>query len=387
MSAEAPEHGGITDSQPPTVAVREDTGATTVALTGDWTLRALCPHLDELRARLRELANDGALIWDLHGVHRLDNTGALILWQAWGRAFPAALRLRDAHHPVFANWEARPAPTRAAPRGSASARALATLARPARAAHEHARDGLALLLRFLRDLGDLLAHPRRIPWREISATIHLTGVRALPITGILGLLFGIVLAYQAALHLQAFGADMFVAEMVGFTMVREMGPSMTAIILAGRSGSAITAQIGVMRLTQELDAMKVMGLSSSQRILLPRIVGLTIVMPLLSIWVMLLSLGGGALTAHLAIGLDYSHFFGMLPTQLPLANLWIGLGKAALFGAAIALAACHFGLRIQPNTRSLAAETTRSVVAGIALVIIINASATVVLQNIGFKGA
>ncbi len=375
-----------TDLQPPAIETRETDAGVAVHLSGDWTLRALCPHLDELRARLTALARDDAHAWDLSAIHRLDNTGALILWKAWGRTFPSSVALRDSHRPVFANWETRQPPHFDEPRRPPSERALATLARPARAAHHHARDWLALLARFLRDVADLLAHPRRIPWREISAIIHLTGVRALPITGILGLLFGVVLAYQAAIHLQAFGADTFVSEMVGFTMVREMGPSMTAIILAGRSGSAITAQIGVMRLTQELDAMKVMGISSSQRILLPRIIGLTIVLPLLSIWVMLLSLSGGALTAHLAIGLDYTHFFSTLPTALPLVNLWIGLAKAALFGAAIAITACHFGLRIEPNTRSLAAETTRSVVAGIALVIIINASATVVLQNIGFKG-
>lgn len=378
---------GGSDIRPPTLEIRDADTPVTVVLDGDWTLRGLFRSLDRIRTRLARLARDPAIRWDLRPVRRLDSTGALILWQVWGRTFPQDLLLRDSQRPVFANWEARSPPQFERPRPPLAQRLVEGLARPARAAHAHVGDWLALLGRFLHDMVHLAVRPRRVPWREISATIHLTGVRALPITGLLGLLFGVVLAYQAALHLRAYGADTFVVDMVGFTMIREMGPSLTAIIMAGRSGSAITAQIGVMRLTQELDAMTVMGIQSSQRILLPRILGLIVATPLLALWVMALSVTGGAIVSHLTLGIDFTYFLGMLPAALPLVNLWIGLAKAALFGAAIGVTACHFGLRIQPNTRSLAAETTRSVVAGISLVIIVNASLTLALQNIGFKGA
>ncbi len=374
------------DVQPPTLTIDDHATPATVTLNGDWTLRGLCAVGTDARQRLLALHGRADDSWDLTGIRRLDHTGALMLWRAWQRRFPERLGLLPEHRSVFDNWSRRAAPGTPPAGPSLSERATRTLAQPARALLDHSTGWLALLGRFGADCGALLAHPGRIPWREISATIHVAGTRAMAITGVLGLLFGIVLAYQAAMHLRGYGAGIFVADMLGFTMVREMGPSLTAIVLAGRSGSAITAQIGVMRLTQELDAMKVMGISISQRLILPKIIGLVIVVPLLSLWVTVLALAGGALTSQLTLGLGLQHFIETLPRTLPWVNLWIGMGKAALFGAVIAITACHFGLRIQPNTRSLAFETTRSVVVGIALVIILNASSTILLQDIGYKG-
>lgn len=375
------------DVEPPTLTIDDTATPATVALGGDWTLRGLCAAPADVRTRLAQLADHVDDAWDLTAVQRLDHTGALILWRAWQRRFPERLDLLDAHRPVFDNWSRRTAPGAPPAAPPLAQRATRLLARPARALLDHMTGWLALFGRFVANCSVLLTHPRHIPWREISATIHVSGTRALAITGVLGLLFGIVLAYQAAMHLRGYGAGAFVADMLGFTMVREMGPSLTAIVLAGRSGSAITAQIGVMRLTQELDAMKVMGISVSQRLILPKIIGLIIVVPLLSLWVTVLALAGGAFTSQLTLGLGFQHFIDTLPRTLPWVNLWIGMGKAALFGAVIAITACHFGLRIQPNTRSLAFETTRSVVVGIALVIILNASSTIVLQDIGYKGS
>lgn len=386
MSNEAGVAGG-SDALPPALTIDDDASPATVILTGDWTLRGLCIATADVRRRLPTLHHRADYHWDLSGIRRLDHTGALILWRAWQRRFPEHLELRDGHRPVFDNWSRRAAPESLPAAPPLALRATRMLAQPSRALLDHMTGWLALLGRFLADCGVLLTHPRRTPWREISATIHVAGTRAMAITGVLGLLFGIVLAYQAAMHLRGYGAGGFVADMLGFTMVREMGPSLTAIVLAGRSGSAITAQIGVMRLTQELDAMKVMGISIRQRLILPKIIGLIIVIPLLSLWVTVLALAGGAFTSQLTLGLGFQHFIDTLPRTLPWVNLWIGMGKAALFGAVIAITACHFGLRIQPNTRSLAFETTRSVVVGIALVIILNASSTVLLQDIGYKGS
>ena len=131
--------------------------------------------------------------------------------------------------------------------------------------------------------------------------------------------------------------------------------------------------------------MKVMGIPASQRLILPRVIGMAISMPLITMWLIAAAMAGSIVVTDLTIGLGYSHYAASLPITMPVVNLVIGITKGAAFGAAIGLAACHFGLRIEPNTRSLAHETTRSVVAGIALIIIINALFTIVLQDVGFK--
>ena len=373
------------DIETPTVEIQEEEAGSTVTLQGDWTLRGLRRVLKTLRPRLIAQGRRDDVTWNLGGVRRLDSTGALILWQAWQRAFPASVRIREDHRPLFDAWHERAAPTGRRPRRPIAERIVGLLASPARALHEHGRDVLVLIGQLLADIATLIRRPRQIPWREISATIHVTGTRAVAITGVLGFLFGAVLAYQAAVRLQGYGADAVVADLLGYSIVRELGPVLAAIILAGRSGSAITAQIGVMRLTQEIDAMKVMGIPVSQRLILPRVIGMAISMPLITMWLIAAAMAGSIVVTDLTIGLGYSHYAASLPITMPVVNLVIGITKGAAFGAAIGLAACHFGLRIEPNTRSLAHETTRSVVAGIALIIIINALFTIVLQDVGFK--
>lgn len=373
------------DIEPPTVDIRQQPGATTVVLGGDWTLRGLCRSLAHVRRRLREAGQLTAPGWDLGPVRRLDSTGALILWQAWGRSFPDDVRIREGQQPLFRAWREHPSPRRVPIRRPFPQRALGTLARPARSIADHVSGFLSLFGRVLLDLTTLVRRPRHIPWREISATIHLAGTRAMGIAGVLGFLFGVVLAYQAAIHLRGYGAEGYVADMLGFSIVRELGPVLTAVLLAGRSGSSMTAQIGVMRLTQEIDAMKVMGISVSQRLILPKVIGMIVVAPLLTLWLLFLAMTGAIMTTDVTLGLGFRHYLDTLPVTMPVVNLAIGLGKAAVFGGAIALAACHYGLRIHPNTRSLAAETTHAVVAGITLIIVINAVFTVVLQDVGFK--
>ncbi len=156
-----------------------------------------------------------------------------------------------------------------------------------------------------------------------------------------------------------------------------------ALLVAGRSGSAMTAQLGVMRVTEELDALAAMGISLSLRLLLPKVLALTLAMPLLVLWTSAVALLGGMVSAKIQLGMSYAFFFESLPQVVPVANLYIGLGKGAIFGLLIALVACHFGLRIRPNTESLAANTTASVVTAITLVILVNAVIAVAIRNIG----
>ncbi|MDH5552733.1 MAG: ABC transporter permease, partial [Nitrosomonas sp.] len=177
--------------------------------------------------------------------------------------------------------------------------------------------------------------------------------------------------------------DIFIVNILGVSIIRELGPMLAAILVAGRSGSSMTAQLGVMRVTQELDALKVMGISHSQRLVLPKVIGLGIAMPLLVLWTSAVALMGGMLAAEIQLGLSYQYFLSALPDAVPIANLWLGLGKGIVCGMTIALIACHFGLRIKPNTESLGEGTTRSVVTAITVVIIIDAIFAIVFSDIG----
>jgi phospholipid/cholesterol/gamma-HCH transport system permease protein len=248
---------------------------------------------------------------------------------------------------------------------------------------EHGLGLLRMLGTFMGDCGRLLMRPSRGPWREISAQVYRVGAQALGITALVGFLIGIVLSYLSAQQLAVFGVGQFIVKLLGVATVRELGPILAAILVAGRSGSSITAQIGVMRVTQELDAMEVMGISHGQRLILPRVIALAIAMPLLVLWTDAIALIGGMIAAKLQLGLTMQWFFGQLPDAIGIKNYWISVIKGITFGIWIALVACHFGLRIKPNTESLGRGTTASVVTAITGVILIDALYAILFNEMG----
>ena len=213
--------------------------------------------------------------------------------------------------------------------------------------------------------------------------IYILGVKSRPIYFALAQCFGHYcigrISYWDRIKLSVFQTIAIIRcrylhyQYIGISIIRELGPMLAAILVAGRSGSSMTAQLGVMRVTQELDALTVMGISHSQRLILPKLLGLGIAMPLLVMWTSAIALLGGMVAAELQLGLNYQYFLTALPDAVPIANLWLGLGKGMVCGMVIALIACHFGLRIQPNTESLGEGTTSSVVTSITVVIIIDA--------------
>ena len=209
------------------------------------------------------------------------------------------------------------------------------------------------------------------------------GGAALPITALVGFLIGVVLAYLTSQQLRQFGADAFIVDILGVSLIRELGPMLAAILIAGRSGSAITAQIGVMRVTEELDAMRVMGISQSYRLVMPRAMALAIAMPLISVWTTLAALAGGMLSADLAMGITPAFFFDALPKAVSISNLYLALSKSVVFGVLIALVGCHFGLRVKPDTQSLGEGTTASVVTAITAVILVDALFAVLFSDVG----
>src|SRR5690606_10548668 len=151
-------------------------------------------------------------------------------------------------------------------------------------------------------------------------------------------------AYLSALQLRNFGVGQYIVDMLGYAVIRELGPLIGAIIVAGRTGSAMTAQIGVMRLAQELDAMTALGISISRRLIWPRVAALIVIMPLVVLWTVLAGLAGGVAASYVTLDFGLAYFLAEMPERVPIANLWIGLGKGLVFGAAIGLTAAYFGL-------------------------------------------
>ena len=356
-------------------------GAEGIRLAGDWTLRGLDECLPTLRRALATVPPDAR--WSLHAVRRMDSFGALLLWQAWGGRWPAALEADDAQRAIIGRIEnaaARALPE--LPRASALD-AVALLGKGLFAFAGHLSGFVALLGRLVLDLGHLLHHPRDWPLLEISANLHKVGVKAMPVSALVGFLIGVVLSYLSALQLRTFGADAFIVNILGMGIIRELGPVLVSVLVAGRSGSAMTAQLGVMRVTEEIDALAAMGVSRSLRLVLPKVVALSLAMPLLVLWTSAIALFGGWVSAWVELGIGLQFFLRALPDAVPVANLYIGLAKGAVFGFLIALVACHFGLRVKPDTESLSANTTASVVTAITVVILIDAVFAIATRSIG----
>ncbi|ALM85270.1 ABC transporter permease [Bordetella sp. N] len=351
-------------------------------VAGDWSVQALA-HPGEVQARRKALANaTPAMRWDLTGIERLDTVGANLLWHAWGDVMPKRLRISPGLQEVFQALSSHPGDHNTEPPAQDRWGPVSAIGDAIFTAARHGKSMTVMLGQLVLDLGHLAVRPSRIPWREISAQIYRMGAQALGITALVGFLIGVVLSYLSSQQLQMFGADRFIVRLLGVSIVRELGPVLAAILVAGRSGSAITAQIGVMRVTQELDAMRVMGISQSQRLILPRVVALAIAMPLLVVWTDALALLGGMLAARAQLGVSAAWFLQSLPDAVSLANYVIGLAKGVTFGIVIAMVACHFGLIIEPNTESLGRRTTTSVVTSITGVILADALFAVLLSRV-----
>ncbi len=371
----------IQDTPPTVEVVEQSDGQSCVKLTGSWNLRSLVTAT-ELNRKISSYAANKNIQWDLSSIEVLDSASSLILWKAWGKELPVALQLKPEHQRLFDRWQAQKIPE-PEPVGSSSSLIIKYGYQLFANFWGQLLQLVTLLGQLFLDIGYLLLHPGDIPWSEISITIYESGVRALGITALVGFLIGIVLSYLSALQLKIFGAEIYIIDILGLSVIRELGPLLAAILVAGRSGSAMTAQIGIMRVTEELDALSAMGISHSLRLTLPKVMALTIVLPLIGVWTSALALIGGMVSAQNTLDISYQQFFLKLPDVVPLTNVFIGLGKSAVFGLMIALIACHFGFRIKPNTESLGNETTNSVVAAITVVIMVDAVFAILFMNVG----
>ncbi len=373
MTDHAPRIVRADTPQGPCAQLRGRWGAAELGAEAHWRL---------VSGQLQDSPAAPTLGWDLCELQWLDHVGAQLLWNHWQHQWPAQLACTDSQRDMlervaqFTTVPPPPAPWRLAEQvdhlGVLVLRGV-----------DHGRHMLEMVGQLVLDIGRLLRAPTRGPWRDVSGHLYRMGATALPITALVGFLIGVVLAYLMSLQLRQFGAESFIVNILGISLIRELGPMLAAILVAGRSGSSITAQIGVMRVTEELDAMRVMGIPHGFRLVMPRTIALALAMPLISLWTTLAALAGGMLAADVAMDISPAYFVQALPAAVKVGNLGLAMAKSVVFGALIALIGCHWGLRVKPNTQSLGEGTTASVVTSITMVIIVDALFAVAFKNIG----
>lgn len=226
----------------------------------------------------------------------------------------------------------------------------------------------------------LLPGLHRIRWRQVVIEVRRAGTTALPIVGLLAFLIGIVISYQGGTPLQRYGANIFIVELVSMTVLREMAPLITAIIVAGRTGSSYTAEIGTMQVTEEVDALRTMGITPFEMLVLPKLIALLVALPLLTVFADILGVLGGMLVADSLFGIGIPTFLDRMPRQLPASTFWVGLIKAPVFAAIITLVGCFHGFRVRGSAERVGRATTASVVLSIFLVIVADAAFSVVFN-------
>ena len=349
-----------------------------LALSGSWTARGigtLQHQLESVRIASRKEA-----VADGERIEALDTAGAWVLQKLLLRlrAEGVAVSLRGLR-PEFAELldvvgqQAADQADRAAPPAGVSWSYLDALGRSSAAAFEQSVALLGFVGETAVALAACIARPVQFRWRPILYNIRSAGFDALPIVGLLSFLLGIVVAYQGADQLRQYGANIFVADLIGLSMLREFAPLITAIIIAGRSGSAYAAQIGTMSVTEEIDAMRTLGIAPIDLLVLPKIFALLIALPLLTVFADLLGVFGGMIMARAQLGVGFGEFLDRFVQAVSMTAYLTGICKAPVFAAIIAVVGCFQGFRTKGGADGVGRQTTRSVVQSIFLVIVADA--------------
>lgn len=357
---------------------------------GDW-LVATAAEIDRALRRLEGVRAGERLRLDLGGIERLDTVGA---WLVQRTARTLASRgvansvenVPPAFAPLFAQVAKgeQPAPLARARRDLPAVIEAGLLYVGERTieAGAAARDLMGffglIIVTWLR----VLRRPGRMRWVALIAQMERTGVGALPIVGLLSFLIGVVLTFQGADQLRRFGAEIFAVNLLGIGILRELGVLLTAVIVAGRSGSAFTAELGAMQVNEEIDALRTLGLDPVEVLVLPRLFGLILVMPLLTLYSDLMALVGGALMSWLELGITLPIFVRQLHGAIGEWTFWVGVLKAPFFAGTIALVGCHAGFRVSRSAESVGRLTTLSVVRSIFLVIVIDAAFSILFARL-----
>jgi phospholipid/cholesterol/gamma-HCH transport system permease protein len=369
------------------IEIGQADGTWTLRVRGRWDISAVAAHDRVLRAV--DPAPARAAVIDLSAVNALDSAGAWalhrtrVLLRAKGIE-AETVGATEAQAALMARVAGYEAAEIARPRrANAFLATLARLGADTLTAFAEARHIVGFFGLVVVTLGRSIRRPRRIRFTSLVSHMESSGLNALPIVGLLSFLIGVVLAYQGVDQLRRFGAEIFAVNLLGISIVREIAVLMTAILIAGRSGSAYTAQIGTMKVNQEVDAMHTLGLDPIEVLVLPRLFALIITLPLLAFYADMVALLGGAITLMALMELSPVQFLKQLNAAIPMWSFWIGLIKAPFFAFAIALIGCYEGLKVSGSAESVGRLTTQSVVESIFLVLVLDAAFSIMFSYLG----
>ncbi len=365
-------------------AISYDAKARQMICRGDWDLS----HLASLESSLTKIVvpKSGELTVDGRDITKMDSAGAWLIceWQEALKQKEVTVHLTQFPEQfqtligiVQKELKKEITPPEVKPLGSVASLGRSTVMQ------------LKELQAYLAFIGFLSMESLRIirhahQWRfpSLVAVIYRTGYQALPIIGLLSFLIGVVLAYQMGIQLKNYGANAFIVDLVGLSVLREFGPLITAIMVAGRTGSAFTAQLGMMKLNQEIDALDTLGVTPAELLILPRIGGLFIALPLLTMWSDIFGILGGMVMANSMLNISWYDFLLRFPQVVPLKTLFLGLGKAPVFALIIASVGCFQGMGVKNSAESVGLNTTKSVVLSIFFIIVADAAFSIIFSKV-----
>ena len=359
----------------------EQDGGGTLRFSGD----LLLARLGDLPERLDAVGGRIARV-DLGGVDRIDTVGAWIVHRFAARHDAPVEGLDAGYQALFDQVVAAEQPVERRSSGLNAVQRVISEIGDAVVITFRTLYGLlgflgATTLAFVAVLG----HPRRFRFNAVVQQFEKVGVSALGIVGLMSFLIGVVIAQQGAVQLRQFGAEVFTINLVGRLTLREMGVLMTAIMVAGRSGSAFAAQLGTQKLTEEIDAMRTIGVSPMEALVLPRTMAAIILMPLLGFYSSMIALVGGGLLVWVSLDIPLVTFVARIREVVPITDLYVGLIKAPVFGAIIAIAGCFQGMQVEADAEQVGLRTTSAVVQAIFLVIVLDAFFAVFFTWVGWN--
>lgn len=374
---------------PAAYTINLENGRMRLVATGDWLARHLGPLDADLRAFEDDMVGREVVI-DVSAVRRLDTAGAMVFERVLGSwsgrsdlsrivgASPAHQQLLDNVRPHVAPCEVEPASD------NAFLMMVRRLGRGVVEGYYTAIEILNFIGLTLTTFVRVLRNPKRLRVTSIVYHMEEAGIDAMPIVGLMSFLIGAVVAFMGAKILRLFNAEVFTVELVGISVLREFGVLLSAILVAGRSGSAFTASIGTMKIREEIDALRALGLDPIEVLVLPRTIALIVFMPILAFMASVLGVIGGGVVAATAMEISPAFFVGRLQETIALSNFWVGLIKAPFFAFVIAIIGCYQGMEVAGSSESLGQRTTLSVVQALFVVIILDAFFAMFFLEIDF---
>ncbi len=356
-----------------------------LSLMGDWDARGCGELASDLPQRLAKMPNGQALRINSQQIAHMDTAGALLILHMQdvlqARAITLDLSGLQTYQHELIELVQRIGDLEP-PKEPPSLNALEAIGKASMDIVSNAYDTLVFMGEVITRTIPLLLQPWRLRWGAIVNEIQAAGSRSVPIVALLTFLIGVVIAYQSGITMQQYGATVFLPDMIGIITLREMGPLITAIVVAGRTGSSYAAAIGTMKVTQEVDALRSLAISPIEMLVIPRVFALVIALPLLTVMAMAMGLYGGILIATEMFGLDTNVALNRLGA-LSNTHFWVGMVKTPVFALAIAMIGCHEGMKVRGSAADVGRSTTASVVQAIFWVIVIDAAFAILFSKLG----